>query len=177
VLENDSFEFGGVRFLGATLWTDFHGLGVRREAECISAAGSNIIDFRLIRCHREDGTDVALRPTDTASWHAKSVSWLTEQLSKPFAGVTVVVTHHGPSIGCHNYGLHGGPDAVSTAFWSHLEGIIHPDQVALWIYGHTHSNLRFEVNGVRVECNQHGYLEDARECPGFDFGYVVDVLE
>ncbi|HKM99279.1 MAG TPA: hypothetical protein VJX23_02095 [Candidatus Binataceae bacterium] len=112
---------------------------------------------------------------DTASWHANSSTGLSQQLSKAFAGPTIVVTHRGPSIRGHDYSLHGGPQSISAAFWSRLGTSIRPDQMSLWEHGHTHSNLCFEVIRVFVICNQRGYLNESGTRPGFDPTFVVDV--
>ena len=91
----------------------------------------------------------------------KSFIWkhdfLYKELAKPFNGKTVLITHHGPSPKCHNRQRHGLPNPLSTYFWSDLEDLIIPAKIDLVIYGHTHCNLRFEVNGVPVICNQKGY--------------------
>jgi len=175
VLENEAVGVDGVRVLGATLWTDFRALGRYRENECMRAAVLNIADFRLIRFHNPDGTHTHLQPINAASWHATSLTWLTQELAKPFNGRTVVVTHHGPSIQCHDYLIYGGPDPISVSFWSRIERLLTSERVTLWVYGHTHSNLRFEENGVPVVCNQRGYLEAPAIAEKFDPVFTVDV--
>ncbi|HWY33962.1 MAG TPA: hypothetical protein VNX68_04905, partial [Nitrosopumilaceae archaeon] len=70
----------------------------------------------------------------------------------------------------------GLANPLSTYFWSDLEDLIVPDKIDLAIYAHTHSNLRFKVNGVPVVCNQKGYHNENNFTPeDFDLNYIVEV--
>jgi len=46
------------------------------------------------------------------------------------------------------------------------------DRVALWIHGHTHTSVDFELNGTRIISNQRGY---PREESGFQPFLVIDL--
>ena len=126
LLENESVEINGVRFLGTTLWTDFCCLRVARKEECMREEGLAVTDYRTIRFHMSDGEHRNLRPTDTADWHLKSSTWLQSNLnsSRP---PTVVVVHHGPSDRCHDAARWGAPDPTSVSFWSNVEELIRPE--------------------------------------------------
>ena len=89
VLSDRAVVIGGVRFLGATLWTDFALLGDPTAGR--AAAQAQMADFRHIRV--EPAYSKA-RPDDMLIWHGRSVRWLREALAAPDAGPTVVVTHH-----------------------------------------------------------------------------------
>lgn len=97
-------------------------------------------------------------------------------MAKPFDGPTVVVTHHGPSPKCHDYDRYGEPDLYTPSFWSNPEDLMKPDRVALWIYAHTHTNKRLELNGVHVVTNQRGYSGEHGPDAGFDSTYIADNL-
>ena len=47
-LENDTVTIDGIRFLGATLWTDFAYFGASRRSQNIRLAEHALNDFRLI---------------------------------------------------------------------------------------------------------------------------------
>ena len=104
LLENEAVVVAGVRVLGCTLWTDFNLFAdgdldqIKRDAGlCVGDYyRGGINDFRHIRVAC-DGYR-RLRPVDTARLHAASVEWLRARLAEPFAGPTVVLTHHAPSI-------------------------------------------------------------------------------
>lgn len=89
-LDNDVVEFGGVRFLGCTMWTDFRQRGFT-QSQSMNAVEEALNDYYVI--HTQEGT---LRARDTLADHEQSRRWLERELAKPFAGKTVVVTHHGP---------------------------------------------------------------------------------
>ena len=163
-LENRSVEIGGVRFLGCTLWTDFDLFGARMVA--MAAAQEVMNDFRKIRVSPEFRR---LRPRDLEAVHATSLRWLLACLEEPFAGPTVVVTHHAPSLRSCRPDLRSDP--VTPAFASDL-GWLLDGRAALWLHGHTHFSCDYEVGGTRVVSNQYGY---PGENTGFDPACVLDV--
>src|SRR5262249_30901444 len=93
VLDGRSVVIGGVRFLGATLWTDFalDGTDPRSINRAMAVARHGMNDFQLIR-HR----DGAFRPEDARTIHMERVRWLRTNLADDFVGTTIVVTHHLP---------------------------------------------------------------------------------
>ncbi|PKO26652.1 MAG: hypothetical protein CVU36_23465 [Betaproteobacteria bacterium HGW-Betaproteobacteria-9] len=79
LLENSSVEFGGVRFLGCTLWTDFELMGEERREELMDRAGVAMNDYRLIQRWRGEGPrykQPKLQPEQTRQIHLGSVRWL-----------------------------------------------------------------------------------------------------
>lgn len=180
----------GVRFLGCTLWTDFQ-LGivradghVRSNADhSMAYAGQFMNDYALIRLelpaspgdHRRRYRRQLL-PTDTLSIHLLERGWLADQLTTPFDGPTVVVTHHAPHRGSLADVFSGSP--LSAAFVSELPASFFAVPV-LWIHGHTHTSFDYRVGNCRVVCNPRGYpmrLRPAHENEAFDphgLGIVV----
>lgn len=169
LLDRESIVVDGVRFLGATLWTDFNALGESRRAAAMEKARNYINDYKMISLGM-----TAPKPLDTLRWHELSRKWLEPELAKNFDSPTVVVTHHGPSPKCHDYDRYGDPDLYTPSFWSDLEYLMKPERVGLWIYGHTHTNKRFEVNGVRVVTNQRGYPGELGPASGFDRNHTIE---
>lgn len=160
-----------IRFLGTTLWSNFRGLGEQHITEAKEQSEVWISDYRKIRYMGKK-----LTPSDTEKFYMEAVDWIYKELAEPFKGKTVLITHHGPSPQCHNKDRHGQATPLSTYFWSDLEDLIVPDKINLVVYGHTHSNLRFEVNGVPVVCNQRGYHgENYYNSKDFDINYTVIV--
>jgi predicted phosphodiesterase len=86
-LENEQVVFQNVRFLGCTLWTDVF---VEGEARA-QAIGEVVNDFRRITYHDEPFNQYL-----SLQVHQESRLWLERQLAQPFAGKTVVITHHAP---------------------------------------------------------------------------------
>ncbi|WP_260696236.1 metallophosphoesterase [Rhizobium laguerreae] len=108
ILENETFERGDLRIVGATLWTDFeieaHDFGnlpiqARRDLavrECMRY----LLDFRLI--HRSDtraeDESGLITPNEMISRHRESRAYIARELAMPFNGTTMVLTHHAPSV-------------------------------------------------------------------------------
>lgn len=90
VLDGDEVVIAGVRFLGATMWTDFSATRNPRIASFTAQNGLN--DFKQIRT--EDFRRI--RPADLIEQSVKTRYWLRAKLVEPFDGPTVVITHHAP---------------------------------------------------------------------------------
>lgn len=147
LLQNSLEILDGVRFLGGTLWSDYAVTGNQQEVMELAA---NKSDFRRIRI---DDPERAFTPVELIALHGTARSFIETELARPFEGKTVVVTHFGSS-----------PQALLPAhstyptrgtYSSDLEHLMGPE-VDLWVHGHIHDSLDFEVNGTRVVCNPRG---------------------
>lgn len=182
----------GVRFLGCTLWTDF-ALRIDTKdgaqsdvARSMSESSRVLTDYRAIRVHEdrapsgvrgsEGPSKRLLTPEDTLTMHKAHRAWLAEKLGEPFAGPTVVVTHHAP----HRNSLAQiyATDWVSGAFVSELPEAFFEVPV-LWVHGHTHTSFDYRVGDCRVVCNPRGYMLGMRkrvpENDDFNPAFVVDI--
>jgi predicted phosphodiesterase len=167
-LEESEMILGDVRFLGCTLWTDFDLFGEERKMQAMQLAQLCMNDFSRIQTSPKAAR---FRPDDARRLHLKSRAWLQERLSVPFAGRTIVVTHHTPSPRSNAEKYRG--DLLSAAFTSDVEELMDGDRVALWIHGHTHHCVDYEVNGTRVVSNQRGYPNEG--IAEFNPSFVVEV--
>lgn len=152
-LDRQSLVIDDVRFLGCTLWTDFAVLN--DSASSMREAGQWLADYRMIR---NEGR--LLTPADTLAFHQRDRAWLEAELDKPWAGPTVVITHHAPHPGsiADTY----KDDLTTGAFVSDLASLMGGDRVAVWIHGHTHDSFDYDVRGTRVVCNPGGYPGEHR---------------
>ena len=158
----------GVRFLGTSLWTDLCTVRIscRRGAICPERdeRPSPHISGRRRR---------PLSP----ELHESSLAWRTASLQVPFAGKTVVVTHHLP----HPGSIHPrfADDALAPAFCSDLSELVESSGAALWVHGHTHESCDYVAGGTRVVCNPKGYgpirREGRYENTYFDPSLVVEI--
>ena len=125
LLDSDEWVTGGVRFLGATLWTDFRLYGEERLPTAIAHALRRVVDFRTIQI---DGRPLV--PQDTIAFNADALRWLGERLDAPISGPTVVVTHHAP----HPLSVHTRwqDNPVNLAFVSDFSRLM--GKAALWIH-------------------------------------------
>ena len=167
ILNNDTTFLDGVRFLGSTLSTDFALFGAGEQFFAMQNARRGMPDFELIRDGGRQFTPQASRQI-----FERSRDWLARELSKPFDGKTVVVTHHAPST--MSVAPRFKMDPMSPAFASRLEQLIEEYQPALWIHGHTHDAFDYKLFGTRVVCNPRGYPEEVGR-QGFDPALVLDL--
>ncbi|MEB0042643.1 metallophosphoesterase [Pseudomonas sp. MH10] len=162
VLENEVFVWQQIRFLGDTAWTDFSSTGDVVAATVMARESMN--DFRVIRA---DASYRRLRPDDVASRNRVARKWLTQKLAEPFAGKTVVITHHAPTpvvVGDKTDGH------LSAAYSNHWPELI--EQVDLWVFGHTHQAIDTELVGCSLISNPRGYPGEAT---GFNACLEVDI--
>lgn len=157
VLDRDEVLVGDMRFLGCTMWTDYACTGNAHLAAWHARTTMN--DFRKIR------TEPFRRivPNDLVQESLKSREWLRTKLAEPFYGKTVVITHHAPSM----RSLQDNPDAgtlLDAAYANDCEDMMREGRVALWVHGHSHHAVDYEIDGTRVVCNPRGY-------PGEETGF------
>lgn len=172
-LDNEEVVLDGVRFLGTTLWTDFmlYGEGEPR-AQAMQEAARFMNDFRVIRCGPAD--QHLFTPADSAELFAINARWLEGKLAEPYAGRTVVITHHAPS----PKSIHPrfANSLLNACFASDAERLVDGRTSCLWVHGHMHDSFDYVLNGVRVVCNPRGYAKgEVNENVGFDSSLVVEV--
>ena len=154
VLDTAQIELNGVRFIGTTLWTDYAAVpGISSELAMLHCANA-LADHRRIRFKQGD-IEANFRPQHALAEHRWQRQWLEQQLTRAFDGKSVVVTHHAPHPVCQHKKF--PLDAISAAFQSDLGALIEKSDIALWAYGHSHSNLDEIVSGTRIVSNQAGY--------------------
>lgn len=168
VLENDNTVIDGVRFAGATLWTDYAAFGAANIAGVMNACGNGMNDHRLIGWRKQPWQ--RFRPQEAALLHHQSLAFLTELLATPFAGPTVIVTHHAPH--WDSVLPRYRSDPVTGAFVSDLSGLIETHQPEVWIHGHVHNSSDYRIGATRVLANPHGY---GSENAAFNGELVIDI--
>ncbi|WP_343582994.1 metallophosphoesterase family protein [Herbaspirillum sp.] len=171
LLERGETVIGGVRFLGATLWTDYALFGEENRQRAMAAAEPVMMDYRRIEV--EDGGVRPMTPDDTVRLHRADLAWLAEKLETPFDGRTVVITHMAPSL--RSVAQRYAQDLVSAAFSSNLDALV--ERADLWVHGHTHDSFDYRVGDCRVVCNPCGYLrrDGTPENERYDPDLIVEI--
>ena len=149
-LEQDSFVIDGVRFLGATMWTDYRLYSVNRtQTQQMDYCNGGLSDHFVISV----GPHIRFTAYEALGRHERSRKWLETELAKPFDGKTVVVTHHGP----HPLSIHPrfAGSALNAGFVSDLSDLM--PGVDLWLHGHVHDSFDYQVGQCRVVANPAGY--------------------
>ena len=146
-MNRDRVEYGGVSFLGCTLWTD---LSDPYHAEL---AGRHMNDYHVIT---EDG-ERPLTPVRTTAWHREDRAWLAHEISSSadLGLPTVVITHHLPSPRMISDRWADNP--LNAAFSSECDDLMRPP-VRVWIAGHTHTGMTYRNAAAVMGCvNPRGY--------------------
>lgn len=168
-LDCGEFFLEGVRFLGATLWTDFLLFGSQNRNSAMVDANNVMNDYQHIRLAAAGYRK--LQPIDTARLHAEHRAWLARKLDEPFVGPTVVVTHMAPSL--KSIAPEYASDPVSAAFASSLDDLV--SKAKLWIHGHTHTSFDYLIGQCRVVANPLGYMKKGgnAENASFDANLII----
>jgi len=172
LLDPGAITVDGIRFIGATLWTDFLLKGVAGEAWAHLEVGSSLSDFTgAIRHH--GGQDGLFATRECARRHAEDRAFIESELEEAErSGLTpVVITHHAPSPKCIRPWFEGS--RLNPGFASDLDAVIARYQPPLWVHGHMHDRVDETLGGTRVLCNPGGY--NRVEGHEFDPAFVVEV--
>lgn len=171
LLMDDEVVIDGVRFLGATLWTDYALYGDPDRSALVAEQLMN--DHLMILAGPDRGQ---LRAATCRDWHLASRRWLEKKLAEPHLP-TVVVTHHVPHPRSISPRYAGDP--LNPAFCSDLSELVERGGAALWVHGHTHVGFDYVAGGARVVCNPKGYgprVPGGRiENPAFDERLVIEI--
>lgn len=170
-LEADMIEIAGARILGTTLWSDY-ALNEHMHVRAIHDMRKLMNDYRRIkRISKSRGT----RKIDTRLILARHVAhrnWLSDELSKPFAGPSIVVTHHAPSR--RSLEGHDTNRIVAAAYASNLDNFIEARKIDVWIHGHIHESRDYMIGSTRIISNPYGYRDDNVN-PNFDPSFVLEI--
>ena len=152
------------------MWTDFRLFGDDERPAAMREAEAMMTDYKRIRSAKKGYRK--LRASDTAQIHAAHRSWITKKLAEPFSGRTVVITHMAPST--LSVSEQYKADLSSAAYASPLDELVM--QADLWVHGHMHESLDYQLGNCRVVCNPCGYIarNGSAENVFFNPGYVVE---
>ncbi len=139
---------GETRYLCCTLWTDF-ALGGSIQSGMYQAE-KRMNDYLYIRM--QSARYRKITPIDIARVHANHRAWLEARLAEPFAGRTIVLTHHAPLGTCLRE-----ENEISSAYASDLSALIDTYQPDAWLYGHTHHPCTLQRGRTEVRCVSLGY--------------------
>lgn len=165
-LENDEIVLNGVRFVGATLWTDYRlpigGMYANRTVkerlkDIFHIVPRELADFGEI--HRSDeraeGETGFITIQELIRRHEESRAYIDGVLATPFDGRTVVLTHHAPLGRSIHPSFEG--EITNAAFASDLSDLISKRKPDVWVHGHVHHFLDYIEDETRIICNARGH--------------------
>ncbi len=122
-------------------------------------------DFKKIR---KEKSYAKMRSIDIAAIHQRSKAWLIQSLSNSVANTNIVITHHAPSI--RSIPDIYRDDIICSAYASNLESLIEEHRPNLWLHGHVHNSLDYQIASTRIICNPRGYQNE------FNESFVPDLI-
>lgn len=134
VLEQESVELLGHRFVGCTLWFGHDGQP--------KATDGLMPDFRHIQ-------DLYQRIEELGR---SSRAFLVKHVRPG----DIVITHHLPHLRSVAPGEAGSP--TERYFVHNLSTVVERAGAALWVHGHTHTSCDYVAGATRVVCNPFGYV-------------------
>lgn len=173
VLAEEEVTIHGVRFLGATLWTDFELFGTEGPRSlAMSAAQKLLRDFSRIKSKADPNEPFT--PRESAAVFKRHAAWIKNRLREKVGVPTVVVTHHAPSLQSVHPRFAGS--ILNASFVSNAEHLVEANPPRLWIHGHTHDSFNYWIGQTQVVCNPRGYAKSGEnENAAFDAGLVLHV--
>jgi hypothetical protein len=159
LLDNETIDIEGVRFIGSTLWTTYGCNGPNHVS-----IQRSFPDFHEIKTtvplHEDEDiyfhTDRFRNITvfDVYNWHQNDIQFVKGELeASPLP--CVVITHHPPSF------LLGDPiyysDPWLEAFASNQHYLIETYKPKYWLYGHNHYPQRLMIGETMCVTNPRGY--------------------
>ncbi len=170
-LDGDAIEIAGVRILGATLWTDF-ALNPDRRIKAMHGMHNLMNDFRWIKRRSSTRGTRKVDPRHLVEIHNAQLSWLAAELTKPFDGPTIVVTHHAPSR--RSLDRRDDSSLIAAAYASNLDDFIKGKNIDVWVHGHIHENQDYRIGNTRIIANPYGYKEGSSN-PDFNPNFVLEI--
>lgn len=126
-LNNKTFEYNELLFIGTTLWTEI-------SNSIQSSDLSMMYDYKKIK---------DFSPNQCNDLFMNNIAFIKENIEKKEC---IVITHHAPSYKCISDEYKG--DKSNCFFASHLDDYIENKNVIAWVYGHTHYNIEYSENNV-----------------------------
>lgn len=154
-LERGSVTLGGVRFIGATGWTDFELYGTPAISMGHAVRGLN--DYHVIK-----RSGKIITPEQTRHISIGSREFIKDELEEiyRFGGKSVVITHHAPSIRSVNPKYRN--DELNPCYANNWDDLLDKSDIyrpvpKFWFHGHMHDPVDYMIGGTRVLSNPCGY--------------------
>lgn len=164
----------GIRYIGATLWTDFNGA----NPMAMLAAEEAMSDYKVIRTGpKSNPYQRPLRPVDLIGVNMEHRAFIETELrkAKDKAEKVVVFTHHGPSFASRTDAY--PPGLLDYAYYNtcKLEDLIYEYEPLLWVHGHSHHPVDIMMGNTRILNNSRGYSNHPAQAESSDFRELLVV--
>lgn len=166
-------EIEDVVFIGATLWTDFN----KGNGMLMYDAGKQMNDYKQIR-HGPPNVPWShkLRTEDVLHMHRSQLRFIEQSYEQHKGKKIVVVTHHAPC----ELSLH--PDykghSLNGCYYTDLSEFIRERDIDVWVHGHIHHHVDYDLYGTRIIANPRGYVSTRykhHEQTGFNPTFTIEL--
>jgi Icc-related predicted phosphoesterase len=177
LLDNESIEIEGVKFIGSTFWATYgcntpnHMLIQENMNDChviktqLTSNDVYIDEFT----HKMYGRKFTV--FDIKNEHLKSIDFLENEL-KNTKLPCIIITHH-----CPSYLSLVDSGNMDDAYASNQHGLIEKYNPKMWIHGHTHDSKKYKIGETTIVSNQRGYFGLERCSRYFDLSEKDFYLE
>jgi len=156
-LNHHCIKIGGVRVIGATLWSYV-------PSYAYVSVASSLNDYNFIFFNGSE----TITPNHTNDWHNQHLSYIFTQVENSIKNGEencLVLTHHAPSMTGVSGPRYEGilSNKTNHAFSTPLDylfrnyGRVNNSNIHSWGFGHTHFSCNIERNGTFIVSNQRGY--------------------
>ena len=150
-LNNQSYEYNGIRFLGSLFWSG-----------ATQTASRMLNDFRLIKNFTVQTENFV---------HDYSVEWIDTELKKETKLRTVVISHHLPLQECVSPRYVNSP--INSCFSSDQKDLFKSHNFDLWVHGHSHDFFDITHEGKVVVRNPLGVTR--QEINSFKGDFIIEL--
>lgn len=166
-LEDRTVSINGVKFVGATLWTDCN----NADSITLFDLSKFMADFKIIRNDRAGYRKWT--PEDSVLKHRDSLRFIKSVVANAGTDTpVVVVTHHAPSFQSVSE-IYKDDHYINGGYMTELsEFILDNQNIALWTHGHMHNKSDYLIGSTRVICNPRGYIGHEEIANSFELVYV-----
>ena len=171
LLEKECFIYAGVVFLCGTLWTDLN----RGNPITVFTVKNFMNDYRVIQnFYPARSLYYKLTPDVTVAEHRATLEYFKFILETNRDKPVVVLTHMAPSFQSVHETYKDAGD-TNAGYASALdEFILDNENIKVWVHGHMHNPVDYQIGSTRVLANPRGYMpyEDKN---GFDPTFTFEV--
>ncbi len=169
LLEKDSVVLDGIKFVGATLWTDFN----KHDKGVLMDAANLMNDYKKIRY---SSSYSKVKPSNIAFIHNEAKSYIFNNAIKDNdEQKLIVVSHMPPSIQSIEEVYRNNPKNINYLYYSDLEEEVLKADIDLWIHGHNHNFSSYSLGKTHVLSNPRGYVN--QESYEFDGKFRISIEE
>ena len=158
-LDRKSIVINGIKIIGTTLWSYIN----INDDLIVNSCYQYITDFRNIPMTIRERNEI----------FRQDVEFIYDEVKNSEGCPIVLITHYAPREECVNPNYTNS--YVIFSFYTDLTYIIDElPEKSVWIYGHTHYNNDFHINGKRLLTNQYGYEQRSLSNYTNDKTIVID---